>query len=299
MRLLQTTLQALAGILILVVPLVIVYWVLNILDIEPLSFIQSFLGAFLEPPMGIIRSFTGEKITHFKGFEIDLVPIFFCVVLFFISLALTIVAKILQAVKKSYTFVEAKTKAHFVQKQHEAESKEEETRVFENTIGYAVVRYKTQTTSSAYLVSSGLSDKDIKNMFMEQFNRYMYLDAQLFKESTDDNLLLVFEDVPSSLTYALTLQDSMIGLNKQLDKAGTKLLVTCGIYCATPSEAKSQAFLVANKVCNLAGPGEVAISREVKCIFEKDRSDHNMNFTSKGMYDLGQEIEIFTAQKLF
>lgn len=299
MRAIQTILQALAGLLILIVPLMIVWWVLSTLDIEPLNFIVSLLGILCEPLNGFVSIFVGEKSAEIGGFDVNLVPAFTCGALFIAAIILTIIAKVVHSFRSSVHFVKAKTDVHMAQKRKEQEDQEEESKLFENTIGYCVVRYKTETTSSAYLVSSGLSPEDITKMFMEHFNRYMYLDAQLYKSSTENNKELIFEDVPNTLTYGLQLQEKVVDLNKQLDKAGTKLIVTAGIYCTSPTVAKDQAFFIANKVCNLSSPSEVTCSREVKDIFEKDRSDHNLKFISKGMYDLGAEVEIFTVEKLF
>ena len=299
MRGIQTLIQIIAGLLLVLIPLILVYWVVNVIAVEPLMFISDFLGIFFALPTGIIRNIIGDHTVMAGEFEVDLIPIVLCALLLCSSILLTIAAKFIQSVRGSINYVQAKTDVHIAQKQKEAEEKEEQTKLLQNTVGYVVVRYKTQTTSSAYLVSSGLSEQDIKKMFMEYFNRYMYLDAQLFKDSTDNNLELVFEDVPSCLTFTLTLQENVKELNKQLDKAGTKLLVNCGIYCTNPHDSKIEALRVANKVCNLAGPGDVTCSREVKEIYEKDRSDHNLKFVSNGMYDLGQEIEIFAIKKLF
>lgn len=299
MRTLQTLLQALAGLLILFVPMMIVWWVLTTLDIEPLSFISNLLGIICEPLNSFVGIFVGEKSFTFKDIEVDLTPIFTCAALFVFAIILTVLAKVVNTFRSSVHFVKAKTDVHLAQKRKEAEELEQENKLFENSIGYCVVRYKTDTTSSAYLVSSGLSAEDIKKMFMEHFNRYMYLDAQIYKSSTEDNKELIFEDVPNTLTYALQLQEKVIDLNKQLDKAGTKILVNIGIYCTSPTVAKDQGFYIANKVCNLSAPGEVSCSKEVKEIFEKDRADHNLKFISKGMYDLGHEVEIFFVTKLF
>ncbi|MEW5820687.1 MAG: hypothetical protein AB1782_10890 [Cyanobacteriota bacterium] len=299
MKALQTILQLIAAVLIISIPIIILYWVMTVIDIEPLSFVTDFLGMFITPFVNIVRGVTGDVSGEFKGFFIDWVPIYLAGVLLLISIGLTVIAKFINGLRTSINFVEAKTKVHIAQKQKQAEEKQEEARLFENTLGYVVVRHKTQTTSSSYLISSGLSDKDIKNMFMEQFNRYMYLDAQLFKESSEDNFMLNFEDVSSCITYSLQLQENMVNLNKELDKAGIKMHVTCGIYCTTPQHSKEQAFVIAGKICNLAGPGEVTCSKEVKEIYERDKADHNLKYISKGTYDLGHEIDIFAVQKLF
>lgn len=297
MRLLESLIQAIAALVILIIPLVIVYWVLSTLAIEPIAFITKFLGSFLEPPISILRGMLGDRSFNVYEFEVDLIPLFFSAILLVVSIALTAVAKVLESFRSSLNFVKAKTKVHIVQKQREEEKLEEEKKLLKNTNGFVVVRYKTQTTSSAYLTSSGLSPSDIKDMFMEYFNKYTYLDAELSKESKDDNLFLIFDDVPGSLIYTLQLQDNMVKLNQQLDKAGTKLIVTCGIYCAPATESRSDLLFVTNKICNLAAPGEVTCSRAVKDIFEKDRADSTLFFISKGMYDLGRETEIFTVRK--
>lgn len=298
MRLLQTTLQAIAGVLLLTIPIILVYWVLGVIAIEPLDFITNFLGIFVSPFTNIITAAVGEKMIVVAGFNVDLAPVFLCVLILCAVVGLSILAKFLHGLRSSLSFVQAKTDVHVAKRQREMEEKQEEQKLFQNTVAFVVVRYKTQTTSSAYLVSSGLSETDIKNMFLEPFNRYMYLDAQLHKASTDNNFQLLFEDVPSSVTFSLTLMEQLINVNKSLDKAGIKQIVTAGIYCTTPEESKDEAFRIANKVCNLAAPGEVCCSREVKDIFEKDRSDHNLRYVSRGMYDLGQEVEIYSIEKI-
>lgn len=298
MRLLQTTLQAIAGILILTIPIILVYWVLSVIAIEPLSFITDFLGIFVRPFTNIVTALVGEKSVVISGFNVDLAPFFLCALILCLVIALSVLAKFLHGLRNSLNFVQAKTDVHVAKRQREMEKMQEEKKLFQNTIAFVVVRYKTQTTSSAYLVSSGLSETDVKNMFLEPFNRYMYLDAQLHKGSTDNNFQLLFEDVPNSVTFVLTLMENLINVNKSLDKAGIKQLVTAGVYCTTPEESKDEAFRIANKVCNLAAPGEVSCSREVKDIFERDRSDHNLRYISRGMYDLGQEVEIFCIEKI-
>ncbi|MGD9580988.1 MAG: hypothetical protein AB7V50_06420 [Vampirovibrionia bacterium] len=298
MRLLQTTLQAIAGILILTIPIILVYTVLLALDIEPLNFITNFLGMFILPFTSIVVGLMGEKTMQAGAFTVNLAPIFLCGVNLCLAIILTLIAKFLQGLRSSLSYVQAKTDVHVAKKQREMQVMQEEQKLFQNTIAYVVVRYKTQTTSSAYLVSSGLSETDIKNMFMEPFNRYMYLDAQLHRGSTDTNFQLIFEEVPNSVNYALTLMESILNVNRSLDKAGIKQIITAGIYCAPPEESKDNAFHIANKVCNLAAPGEVSCSREVKDIYEKDRSDHNLRYISRGMYDLGQEVEIYSIEKI-
>ena len=170
--------------------------------------------------------------------------------------------------------------------------------MMEKTAGYVVVRYNPHTTSSAYLISSGLSQDDIKEMFMDHFNKYNYHDARLQKESTENSYIIVFDDVPSTLIYCLALQENISKVNQELSKSGVKLHITSGIHCTSPLDDKETAIGITNKVCNLAAPGDITVSKLVKDIFEKDRAEHTLNFISRGVYDLGgEEVEIFTVKR--
>lgn len=298
LRILSGLLKVIGGILILLIPIILFYWVLATINLEPLKGFVGFLSSFISPIVGILVPIIKVKPLNVADFSIDLIKPIFCLILLLLSIALNLAAKGINYFDNSVNFVQAKTKVHIVQKQKELEAKEAEKRLMENSIGYVVVKCKSQTTSSAYLASSGLSSEDIKNMFMEHFNRYTYLDAELQKDSTDEVYNLIFHEITSCISYALTLQENVAKLNKDLDKAGIKLHTTIGIYSTTPKDSRTQAFFVANKVCNLCSPGEITCSKDVKSIFEKDRGEHNLKFTSKGMYDLGTEVEIFLLQKM-
>jgi hypothetical protein len=299
MNIIKSLFQIVAAIVILIVPFILVYWILNIINIEPMSGITSFMGSFLEPLISNVRSFTGDIFINVGQFEVDLVPLITCGILLLLSTLLTVFAKIINYFQNSMSFVSAKTRVHMAHKQRQEELKQQEKELLSQNVGYVVVRYKLQTTSSAYLISSGLSQGDIRNIFMEQLNKYTYHDAELLKESTEDNFVITFDEVSSSLIFSLSLQENIIKTNQEIDKAGIKMYVTCGVHSVTPTAPKEESAKVANKVCNLAGPGDITCTKTVKDIFEKDRAEHTLNFVSKGVYDLGigRETEIFTVKR--
>lgn len=297
MRLIGSILKGISGLLILFIPFLIIYWILSILEMEPTQFLVNILGGIFLPFLGIIESITNNPNFDVADFNVKLSPIILTGILLATSAILNILAKVVQKFDETVNLATAKTKVHMVQKQKEEEKKEAQRLMMEKSIAYVVVRHNSQTTSSAYLVSSGLSHEDITNMFKEHVNKYQYHDAELAKQSTDDNMVIIFDNVAASLTYALNIMDGTKSLNLQLDKAGTKLDANIGIYSTSPTDSKANSIFIANKICNLSEPGEISVSKTVKDIFMHDRVENTLRFTSKGMYDLGEEVEIFAVKR--
>lgn len=297
MRLVQSILLAISAMIFLLIPIVLVYWVVDALNLEFLDAIKGILGAILEPFLGIIRALFGNKSFPLFGLEFSWAPVYFAIALLAFSLLLNGISKLIGYVNSTANYVKAKTTVHLVNKQREEMEKVEEQRLKENKHGFIVVRYKTQTTSSAYLTSSGLSAADIRKMFMDTFNKYMFLDATLESDPRSDEMCLKFEEPGSAINYALMLQENVKELNDKLDRAGTKVHVNVGVHAANSFEPNNQSFFVTGKVCNLAAPGEVSCSRLVRDIYLAERNESTLTFISKGMYDLGQEIEIFAVKK--
>ena len=236
MRLLKGITKFFEGILLLLIPLILFFWFLSVINLQFTKPFEAILGAMFNPYLDSIKALVQTELVY-SDTNVDFAPLILSAIVlagFFVFFA---VEKILDIIDNTFNHVKKQTQE--TQKHKEADLMrikfiEELAR---NKVIYLSVKFKQKATSSAYLYredndffGAGILGTMINDICLKakDFNAKRIYD---FK-GENNTFYFVFYDIVEAIDYAFFINNKTVEINRDVLDQGKKLYYLISCHCA-------------------------------------------------------------------
>ena len=285
--------------LIFLVPAILFYWFLLLLNLSALKTLVALIGFVLDPIIGAVGFFAHSEIKY-NNVLIDLTPLITAGVIFGLFIAFTGIGKILAFSEEKL----AQAKIKLIQE--EQKKQEEMTKIryinflSRNKFINLSIKFVKKEIEASYLyegewdfLSANQLDNIINNILdiAKEFNAKRCADHEC-KESEYN---FIFENIMDAVNYMERVNVKIKEINRSFAEGSKRLYFSAACYCSYDDNAAVLNFPITNKILNLAGKNEIFTTELFRDKYEILNSKIPLEFNSKGIYHLNDNhnIEIF------
>ena len=298
MKFLRTIIILIEGILLFLIPVVLFYWFLLILDLNILQPIVYFLGKVFNPFLSVINLFVHFQI-NYKEKVIDLNPFLLAVVLLLITFVFYGIEKVLNFIEFIINKAIIRAKELKQIEQIELIKKDFLEALAKNKFTYIVLKFCKIETSSAYLYNSsddffseGVLSSVLKGLVdsSEKFNGKKHTNFT----GEDDTYNYIFYEITDGIDFIFNVHNRVMEINDKILDQSQRLYFTASFNCGYSEETSDKDILTANKILNLCDKDQILASELFRNKYEAVKEESNIKFISKGIYNINNDqIEIF------
>ena len=289
------------GVLFLVLPVVVFYWSLTLVNLDIVKPLISALGSVIDPFIDPIRPFITYS-NNYDNMTVDYTILIFATILMCTAFLFTLNGNILDYIDTTLEKVKEKKLQREKIKQQEEERQAYVQEINRNRTIYVILKLIKNAPNEAYLV------KDESNDFfsagiIESYERsikeaYLKFGGETYnKFSNEENLnCFIFYDINKFLHYLPYLMDRVEEVNKGMLELNIKFDYQVACHCSY-SEASAEVDLgITHKILNLAGSKEILLSELLKCRLDT-LCDRDFKLFSRGIYLLNdKQMDVYKIQ---
>lgn len=286
------------GLSILLVPVIIFYWFLNIIDLPFFKSIANMIGYLLKPLLLLVKFFGNFQI-NYEGSVIDLNPLVLAGILFIIFFSFSGIEKILNLVEESLNRVKIKIQESNEQKIKELLYEKYLQDLAKNRIIYVVLKLNKKTMPASYLYDKEedfFSEGILNKMISKTLDGAEQYDGKKFKdfEPEEGYYNYIFYEVPSAIDFAFFVNNMIIEINKDILDLSERMSFSIGMYCSVSEASAPLDFAITTKILDLGSNNEILVAEVFKNKYQAMKSESNIAFDSYGIYAIDdQQLELF------
>lgn len=286
-------------IILFIIPAIVTYWVLNLIELNFLNGITSLLGMLLDPLIGFFNMFFHYEMEH-AGYMIDFTPMALVLFLFIVFLIAGQLEKIIESTRLAIIEGQERTRQKTEREEQQQIQNDFIDSLGKNKVHYLLIKFNKHDTALSYL-SNAFGDEEKDNIANDIIKNILSTSKKL--GSTHYNRLydetdifnFIFYDIDSALRFAKYLQQEVKKQAAELIKIGANIEFAGVLHCTMSEYSSNTDLPVMEKVVNLAETNEILATELYK---NKAELFHNANvqFTTKGIYALnGKRSEIYSV----
>lgn len=302
MKFLKGLNKLIEGTLLLIVPVVVFYWFLLVINLEVLNPFAATLGGIFNQYIDIVRSVVHYEIPYNEGI-IDFTPLIFAGCVLAVSFIFAGIGNILNSVEQIFV------KAKLVAKEKEDKKLAEQSKVkflemlAKNKVVYLVLKLRKKASKSSYLF-----EVDSENQGNDQFTPIFddVLDsAQSFKakkyennyDEDENTYFFLFYNVTDAIDYSFSVLNKIQQADKELVKIGSRVSASISCHCGLNENNSTFDFPTTLRILSLCGEQEIVTSELFKNKYEALKAESNLVFDSKGIYNIeNKQMEIYALR---
>ncbi|MDD3012820.1 MAG: hypothetical protein PHC34_03880 [Candidatus Gastranaerophilales bacterium] len=286
------------AILLFILPLILFYWFLIVMNLAVLKPFVAILGYVLDPFIATVRTFIHYELAY-NGVKVDFTPLLSGGVILVFYFVFSMFDNLFNTVDKTFKKTQEMIKDTEIKKQQEQIRKNYLEVLAQNKIIYLVLKLRTNETSSAYLFnkeddifSEGITNTVLTNIIeaSEKYESKRYKD---FK-GKDNTYNFIFYSITDAIDYSFYIYNKVIEANKNVIDPSTRVCFTIACNCSYSEDSADNEFEIAGKMLNLGGDSEIIASELFKEKYKALKEETNLRFESKGIYEVdNKQLEIF------
>lgn len=291
----------LEGLSILLVPIILFYWFLKIIDISALKTVAAMLEYFLNPLLFVVKIF-GDFQINYDNKLIDLTPFILASALFIIFFMFSAIEKMLNRMESGLKEAQIKATELKDKKMQEIMREKYLHNLATNRIIFLVLALNKKETETSYLLpkedgkedlfTEGMLNKMISKV-VNEIDKYNGRKYEKF-EGEDGTFRYIFQEVTEAIDFAFFVHNMIFNINKEFLDFSEKMSFIIGVHCNQTEDYAEQDFLTTTKILRLGNPNEIIVSELFKNKYEALKAESNLEFNSYGIYSLNSEnIEVF------
>jgi hypothetical protein len=298
MNFLKGTCKFIQAILLFILPVILFYWFLLLLNIVILKPFTIILGSIFDPFIASVKTVISYELTY-NGGKVDFTPLIAGGVILLIYFMFSLLDHLFGTIDDNFRKMQERMKESEFQKQQEQIEKNYLEVLAQNKIIYLVLKLRTTESSSAYLsnkeddiFSEGITNTVIDNI-IESSKKYESKKYKDFK-GQDNTYNFIFYSITDAIDYSFYIYNKVAEANKNIVDPSTRVCFTIACNCAYSEEAADKEFGITRKMLNLGGESEIIVSELFIEKYKALKEETNLLFNSKGIYDISnKQIEIF------
>lgn len=290
--------KLISGILFLILPVIIFYWTLILINLDFLKPIIFILGSFINPLMLPFKSFI-EYSVKYDNFSVDYTVLFFAAITLGMAYMCTIIGHILEFIEKKVE----KTKVNIEVKEKLREKQEEKQEfikeITKNKTIYVILKLIRNDSKESYLVndeeidffSVGLVDSH-ESSLVNLCKKYSGNIHGKLGGSTNLNNY-IFTDINKFLEFLPCFITRIEEINKGMFDFNTRFDYKIACHCSYSDASIDVDFDITSNILNLCGNKEILLSELLKSRLEIIKNN-KFNLYSKGLYLIkDKQMDVF------
>lgn len=284
--------------MLFILPVILFYWFLTLINFDPLKPLIAMLGSFLDPFIESVRTVISYEMMY-NGIKVDFTPLISGGVVLLVYYAFSLIDNMFSAVDDSVKNVKEKLRQSEVKKHQDQVRKNYLETLAQNKIIYLVVKLKTNQTSAAYLCdkendifSEGITNT-LMNNILESASKYESKRYKDFK-GTDNTYNFIFYNITDAIDYSFYVYNKVAEANKNVIDPSIRISFAIACNCSYSEDTAVRDFAITRKILNLAGDSEIMASELFKDKYKALKDETNLLFVSKGIYNIDDnQLETF------
>lgn len=284
--------------LIFLVPAILFYWFLLLLNLSTLKFLTAIIGFVFDPIIRTVGLFA-HYIIEYNGVVIDLTPLITAGVIFALFLAFTGIGNFLTFLEEKLAQAKIKSIQDDRKKQEEMIKRKYIDFLARNKVINLSIKFIKKEIEASYLYEGEwdfLSENQLDNMI----NNLLDLTKEFHSKKCTDHKCqegeynFIFNDITDAVNYMKRVDTKIMEINRSFAEGSKRLYFSMACYCSYNEHEAILNFPITNKILNLAGKNEIFTTELFRDKYEILNAKINLKFNSKGVYNLNdRHIEIF------
>jgi len=298
MNLLKQSFKFIQAILLFILPLILFYWFLIVLNLAVLKPFTAILGFVLDPFIAVVRNFISYKLSY-NGVKVDFTPLLAGGAILVFYFIFSIFDNFVDNVEKTFNKTREKIKETDKKKHQDEMQRNYLEALAQNKIIYLVLKLRTNETTSAYLCnkeddifSEGITNT-VTSSIIESSENYNSKRYQEFK-GKDNTYNFIFYNITDAIDYSFFIYNRVQEANKNVIDPSVRINFTIACNCSYSEDSAELDFEITRKILNLGGNSEIITSELFMEKYKALKDETNLLFISKGIYEVNEKhLEIF------
>ena len=299
MNTIKRFLKALEGIFILLIPVILFYWLLIILNLPALKPFVAIFDYIFNSPLNLIRLYMNLSIKN-NNLTIDFAPIILAIICFGFSIVMMNLVKVVNLIEKSIKNIQNISAEIKIKNDIELERLKYLEYLKNHDNIYLILKLITKNNEDSYLFkqeedffSKGIVNNLINGVIDAAVNFYNAQKHSKFNEK-NETYNFIFPSTKDAVDYIIYLQNRMIEINREVLDQSTNVSYSVVCHCGCGEDNDIGNLKLSYKILGLVGEKQILVSDIFKNRYVELEAQDKIIFNPKGIYNLGDnEIEIF------
>jgi|GEM_PF-2924534 len=299
MRLLQNLCRIIQTVLLFLIPLILFYWFLFVLNIGTLKPFIAILGFVFDPYIEMIRPILHLEL-FYNNIRVDFTPLIAAGVMFAVYFAFLTLDNLFGYLQNTVKESKEKIKEAELLREQEIIRKNYLEALARNKVIQLVLKLNVCESSSSYLFckendifSEGLTNTVLNNI-IEASSKYEAKKYNNLEENDNDIHNFIFYDITKAIDYAFYVFNKVTEANKNIIDPSIRVAFSIACNCSYSESTAKKDFAETYKVLKLGGDYEIITTELFKEKYEALKEETNLLFVSKGIYNINEkQIETF------
>lgn len=298
MKFLKGLIKFIQAILLFSIPLILSYWFLSVLNLEPIKPFVAILGSMFDPFIDFIKLYLHYQIVY-DNVTVDFDPLILAVTVMVLVFILIGFENIFNEIDK--IIAKAKEKVRETKEKHYIEIQKMDfiEELAKNKVTYSLMKLRKKQSSFSYLYKA---EEDLfgggvfSTMVNDIINKAKELNGKIIDDYNEENgeKAYIFYNVTDAIDYAFFVHNKVNEINTEVLDQAEKLFYSFSFHCAYSEATANMDLQITKKILMLGSDDEIIVSELFKNKYEALKAESNILFESKGIYCINEnEIEIF------
>jgi len=298
-KFLKNIFKLIEGILFILVPVIVFYWSLTLVNLDIVKPFIALLGSFIDPLILPFKSYIDYSITYEENYTVNYTSLFFAVIILITGFIFILIGNILNFIEKIMDKTKLKFKKQAQLRKKQAEKQEFVNEIKKNNTFFVILKLIKNQPKESYLIkeegndffSVGLVDSYETSLI----NIYKKFSGKAFGHLGGTNNLnsYIFTDIDKFLEFLPFFKERIEEVNKGMLDLNVKFDYKIACHCSYSDTSAQVDNEITSLILNLCGNREIIISEILKNRIEV-LENNNFKLYSKGIYLIkDKQMDIF------
>ena len=295
----RSLLKLTEGTLFILLPVIVFYWSLTLVNIDIVKPFISILGSFIDPLMLPFKSYIEYSVKYENDYTVNYSILIFAGIVLFAAFMFTIMGNILNFIENIIENIKLKIKTQDNLRKKQEEKQEYLKEIKRNNTIYIILKLIKNESKESYLIkgegddffSVGLIDSYETSLV----NVYKKFSGKLYGNIGGTNNLnrYIFTDINKFLEFLPFFATRIEEVNKGMLDLNIKFDYKIACHCSYIDTSANVDFEITSKILNLCGNREILLSELLKNRLEIIENN-NFKLYSRGIYLIkDKQMDVF------
>lgn len=300
-KLLKDFNKIIEGILFLILPIIVFYWSLTLLNIDIVRPLIAAVGLIIDPLIEPFRPYISYSMSY-ENMTVDYTVLLFAAGVLCTAFLFTVNGAVLQFIEDKCNEIDNIRRHKENLKQEEEERQAYIRTLNKNRTIYVIFRLIKNAPKESYLLKEGKQDffsgGIIESYEKSVLEAYLKFGGEKRENTTDTENAecFIFYDIYKFLKFLPFLIERINEVNKGMFDLNVKFDYKIAAHCAYSDASAEADFSITSKILNLASSKEILLSELLKCRIDT-LENQNFILLSQGIYLLNdKQTDVFKIE---
>ena len=287
------------GILFILIPVVILYWTLTLVNLDIVKPFVAILSEYIDPLVAPFRSYIQYSVTYDNNFTINYTILFFAGVVLVIAFMFTLIGHILNFVDRIVDKMKLKLKEKEKLRKKQEEKQNFINEIQKNNTVYVILKLIRNQPTDSYLIKKEDSDF-FSNGLVESYENSLLNAYKKYSGKTYGNVgginnlnSYIFTDINKFIAFLLFFKERVEEVNKGMQDLNIKFDYKIACHCSFSDASTSVDIEITSKILNLCNPRDILVSELLQNRLTLSENN-NIKLYSRGIYLMNdKQIDVF------